>query len=199
MRHARPPGVLGRAEGLSPIPPWAERRRSAWRYVGQERPRFATIPKPGEESVWDYPRPPRLEHDSRDVFVSVGGVAIARSNRCIRVLETSTPPPIYVPMEDVCSDVLEPAASTSLCEWKGEATYWTVVTEERRIERAGWSYAEPFPEFEPIRGWISFYPALVECTLGGVRVAPQPGVFYGGWVTPEIVGPFKGEPGSESW
>jgi uncharacterized protein (DUF427 family) len=126
-------------------------------------------------------------------------VEIARSNRCIRVLETASPPTFYIPPADVNMDAIEPAAGGSVCEWKGSAAYWTVSAAGRKLERAGWSYPEPFEGFEAIRGYLSFYPAALECFVGGVRVQPQPGRFYGGWVTPGIAGPFKGEPGSESW
>ena len=181
------------------IPDWARSGRSGWRYHGQERPSFASAPQPGQESVWDYPRPPRLEEDKRVVQVRVGDVEIARTRRAVRVLETASPPTFYLPPEDVRTELLEPSPGRSLCEWKGEARYFSLVLPDRRIEQAGWSYPEPFPEFEAIRSFLSVYPARVECFVDGTRVQPQPGRFYGGWVTPELVGPFKGEPGSEGW
>ena len=181
------------------IPKWAREARSAWSYVGQKRPPFAVAPKCGQESVWDYPRPPRLENDSREVTVRVGDTVIARTRRAVRVLETASPPTFYLPFKDVRLEILEPGPASSRCEWKGEARYWTVVFTDQRFERVAWSYEDPFPGFGPIRGYLSFYPARFECYVGSVRVKAQPGHFYGGWVTPEVVGPFKGEPGSERW
>jgi uncharacterized protein (DUF427 family) len=133
------------------------------------------------------------------VTVRLGAFSIAETTRAVRVLETASPPTFYLPPEDVRTELLEPATGTSLCEWKGEAEYRDVVVGDRRIERAAWLYPEPFPEFETLRGHLSFYPAKLECFVGGHRVRPQPGRFYGGWVTPELVGPFKGEPGSGGW
>jgi uncharacterized protein (DUF427 family) len=182
-----------------PFPDWARAARSGWRYHGQERPSFAAVPGPGQESVWDYPRPPRLAEDEREVVIRVGEVEIARTRRSLRVLETASPPTFYLPPEDVRMELLEPSPGRSLCEWKGEARYFSLVLPTRRIEQVGWSYPKPFPEFERIRGYLSVYPARVECFVDEARVQPQPGRFYGGWVTPELVGPFKGEPGSEGW
>ena len=182
-----------------PIPEWALRARSTWRYRGQERPSFAVVPEPGQESVWDYPRPPRMDADVREVIVRSGDREIARSRRSVRLLETASPPTFYVPPEDVRPEFLEMEAGVSRCEWKGEARYWSVIFEGRRFNAAAWSYADPLPGYERIRGYFSFYPSLFECVVDSVPVAAQPGRFYGGWVTPEIVGPFKGEPGSEGW
>lgn len=174
--------------------------RSMWRHVGDERPPFAAVPGEGQESVWDYPRPPRLSSDAREVIVRTGAVEIARTRRAMRVLETASPPTFYLPPEDVRTDLLEPAAGGSVCEWKGRASYWSVVAYGERLPSAAWSYPRPTAaRFEPIAGWFSFYPARLDCFVDGVRVAPQPGRFYGGWVTPDVIGPFKGEPGTESW
>lgn len=174
-------------------------RVRTWRWTGAERPPFAVVPGPGQESVWDYPRPPRLRADPRPVVVRAGPVLLAESRRAMRVCETASPPTFYLPPDDVDRAHLAPASGSSRCEWKGTARYWDVVLPDRRLEAAAWSYPEPFPEFAAIAGWLSFYPARVECFVDGVRVRPQPGRFYGGWVTPELVGPFKGEPGSEGW
>jgi uncharacterized protein (DUF427 family) len=184
---------------IQQLPDWARRGRTGWRFTGQERPPFAVPPKADQESVWDYPRPPRIVADNREVVVRLGPVLIARSDRAVRVLETGSPPTFYVPPEDVEISRLESAPGTSRCEWKGEARYWTVVAGHRHLDQAAWSYPNPFPEFESLAGYFSFYPGRLDCSVGGVRVRPQPGRFYGGWVTPEIVGPFKGEPGSEGW
>jgi uncharacterized protein (DUF427 family) len=176
-----------------------KRGSRGWRYYGQERPVFAVSPREGQESVWDYPRPPRVEQTSREVTVQAGTVEIARSRRCLRVLETASPPTFYLPPEDVRVEFLEQAQGRSRCEWKGEARYWTVKLPGLLLERVAWSYPDPLPGYEAIRDYLSFYPARVTCHVDSVRVEPQPGQFYGGWVTPEVVGPFKGEPGSEAW
>lgn len=181
------------------LPEWARHGRTGWRFDGTERPEFAVDPRAGQESVWDYPRPPRLERDSREVVVRRGRQVVARTTAAWRVLETASPPTFYVPIHDVVPGCLRRAAGGSRCEWKGEAVYWDVVLEDRVIERAAWSYPAPFEEFAPIAGFPSFYPGRIECYVDGEPVRPQPGLFYGGWVTSEIVGPMKGEPGSEAW
>ena len=125
---------------------------------------------------------------------------IARSHAAVRVLETSHPPSYYIPRADVVEHCLAPASGSSGCEWKGLASYWTVTSEAGRVdERGAWSYEEPFEEFASIRGYLSFYPSRFDCFVDGERVLPQAGGFYGGWVTSELVGPFKGEPGSSAW
>jgi len=169
-----------------------------WKYDGSRRPPFAEVAGESQESVWDYPRPPRLEHDSRRVVVRHGDVVIGDTTAAIRVLETASPPTFYLSPDDVDRKRLVTAFGTSFCEWKGVATYWSVDAEGDFLTRVGWSYEDPMPGFEEIAGYFSFYPAHLECTIGSVRVEPQPGGFYGGWVTPEIVGPFKGE-GDTGW
>lgn len=156
-------------------------------------------PGPGQESVWDYPRPPRIELDERRVQVWLAGELIADTTRARRVLETSHPPGFYLPPDDVATRSLVATGATSTCEWKGEATYYDVVAGGDRSEAAAWTYFDPTPAFLEIAGFVAFYPRLVDCTVDGTAVKPQPGAFYGGWVTPEIVGPFKGEPGTEGW
>ena len=156
-------------------------------------------PGPGQESVWDYPRPPRLEPCKRRVEAIFEGVVIAASDSAIRVLETAGPPTIYIPPDDCSLEHLTPTRRKTYCEWKGPASYFDVVVAAQRARNAAWSYPGPKPGFESIAGYLSFYPAKVECYLGGERARPQPGRFYGGWVTDDIVGPFKGEPGSLGW
>ena len=157
-------------------------------------------PGPGQESVWDYPRPPRIEPATRRVRITFAGKEIVNTNRAVRVLETSGPPTYYIPRDDVKMEVLEPNDHATVCEWKGQASYFDLVSGDERSERAAWTYDAPKPEFESIAGYISFYPGRVEAAfLDDERVRPQPGRFYGGWVTDDIVGPFKGEPGSEGW
>ena len=157
-------------------------------------------PGPGQESVWDYPRPPRVEPVPARVRVVVDGVTVADTLRALRVLETSHPPVYYVPRADVLGAAIRPANGSSVCEWKGVAGYWSIVTPARRIERAAWSYEDPSQGFEAIAGHLAFYAGLVdEAWVGDERARPQPGGFYGGWVTPGIVGPVKGEAGSWGW
>ena len=156
-------------------------------------------PGPGQESVWDYPRPPRMEPCRRRVRVALGEVVVAESARALRVLETASPPTIYVPLDDVRRDSLVPSGGGSWCEWKGEAAYFDVVAGGLLAERAAWTYPEPKAPFGPLAAYVSFYPARVACHLGDERVRPQPGDFYGGWITDEIVGPIKGGPGTLFW
>jgi len=164
-----------------------------WAHTGAQRPAFAVTPGPGQESVWDYPRPPRLEADTREIVVRFDGVEIARTSAALRMLETSHPPTFYLPPADVdTSCLVASGTSASRCEWKGTAAYSDVVGPERRASRAAWTYPEPF-DYREIAGYFAFYPTLVECFVDGARVRPQPGGFYGGWITPELVGPFKGE------
>ena len=176
-----------------------ERARSVWKHRGQARPDFAEEPGPGQESVWDYPRPPALVEDEREVEVRHGDVLVARTRRAVRILETASPPTFYLPREDVDMSLLHLAAGGSLCEWKGVASYYDVGKLLRRAGQAAWSYESPFKEMQAIAGHISFYPGRVACFVDGERVQPQGGNFYGGWVTREIVGPWKGDGGTGGW
>jgi len=184
---------------MTKLPRWAEIGRRGWTHTGARRPPFAKAPAEGQESVWDYPRPPKLVGDDRRVRVLFDDVLIADSIRAARVLETSHPPTFYLPPDDVRMEHLQRVGGGSRCEWKGEATYYDVVVGERRLERVAWSYDAPFGEFEPIAYYVSFYPSRLSCWVGDERVGPQPGGFYGGWITSELVGPFKGEPGTGGW
>ena len=171
-----------------------------WTWTGQQRPPFADEPAPGQESVWDYPRPPRLQADSRQVTVRVDGHLLVDTRRAIRVLETASPPTFYLPPDDIDQTVLRAAADGSACEWKGRARYWSVLSPDGAVlEAVGWSYPEPTAAFAVIAGWLSFYPGRLHCEVDGERVQPQPGGFYGGWVTREIAGPVKGLPGTGHW
>jgi uncharacterized protein (DUF427 family) len=157
-------------------------------------------PGPGQESVWDYPRPPRIEETARLVRVLFNGVTIAQTRRAKRVLETSSPPVFYIPREDIQMDALTPTTHTTLCEWKGRARYYTVTIGDRRAENAAWTYPDPTPAFAAIHHHLAFYAGKMDsCYVDEERVQAQPGDFYGGWVTREIVGPFKGGPGSMGW
>jgi uncharacterized protein (DUF427 family) len=174
--------------------------RDKWRRHVRVRPPGIVLPGPGQESVWDYPRPPRVEPVSLPVRVEFDGVVIALSNRAVRVCETASPPGYYIPPADVDPDRIATSARTSFCEWKGLARYWTVRSAGREAKDAAWSYPTPDPGFEILKDYLSFYPRRMDgCYVGDQRVEPQPGFYYGGWVTPELVGPFKGGPGSEGW
>lgn len=156
-------------------------------------------PGPGQESVWDYPRPPRLEPVDGRVQVWFDGTLIADTTNALRMLETYHPPTVYLPPDDVYTRALEPVARTTFCEWKGSASYFDVETGARRAERAAWVYFDPASPYEALAGHISFYPSVLDCTIDGEKVLPQPGVFYGGWVTSTVTGPFKGSPGMDGW
>lgn len=157
-------------------------------------------PGPGQESVWDYPRPPRLERSDKHVVVRLGGTVVADSRTAWRVLETSHPPVWYVPRTDVAAGVLEPTGRESFCEFKGTAEYWTVLAGGEVRSDAAWSYPHPSPGYEAMADAVAFYPARMdECTIDGERVMPQDGGFYGGWITADVVGPFKGGPGTWGW
>ncbi len=157
-------------------------------------------PGPGQESVWDYPRPPRVEPTSKLIRVVFNDVVIAETRRALRVLETSHPPVYYLPPADICMAYLTPAGRSTYCEFKGAARYWTLRVGDRAAENVAWSYPDPAPGFEAIRDHLAFYAAPMDaCTVDGERVTPQPGGFYGGWITSDIVGPFKGEPGTLGW
>ena len=158
------------------------------------------MPDDVRESVWDYPRPPRLERVGRRVTVTFAGRLIAESGDALRVLETSHPPTIYIPPGDVATELLRDAAGSSFCEWKGRANYADLVVDGRVSERAAWTYREPVEAFSDLRDHWSFYPGRVDrCTLGEWDVLAQEGDFYGGWRTPNLVGPFKGGPGTRGW
>jgi uncharacterized protein (DUF427 family) len=153
-----------------------------------------------EESVWDYPRPPRVETFSGLIEVHHGGYVLAKSSNTYRVLETSHPPVFYIPPEDIMMDLLSKTDRASSCEFKGRAVYYDLVTPEMRIESVAWSYENPSRGFEAIKDHLAFYPSKVDaCYVDGEKVKPQEGDFYGGWITANIKGPFKGGPGTLGW
>jgi len=157
-------------------------------------------PGPGQESVWDYPRPPALERVADRIRVVVDGLTIADSTAAYRVLETSQPPAYYLPPADLDLDRLAPTLTRTFCEWKGQASYWRITTGRRTIEDAAWSYPAPTPRFAAIVDHLAFYPQKVdECWVGADRVRPNEGNFYGGWITDRVVGPFKGGAGTAGW
>jgi len=156
--------------------------------------------EPGQEWVWDYPRPPRLEPVAQRLQVVFAGELIADTVHGYRVLETAHPPTYYLPPDEVRMDLLEPHNLRTFCEWKGHALYWTLRLGERRAEAAAWSYPDPTPAFAAIRDHLAFYPSRVEaCYVDGQRVSAQVGDYYGGWITANVVGPFKGPAGTGGW
>ena len=162
-----------------------------------KRPDFAVIPGPGEESVWDYPRPPAVRRDGRLVEVRSDNVVIAKTTGSYKVMETASPPTFYIPPDDVGRAALVRVTGATICEWKGTACYWALAADLEKP--VAWSYERPRARFDMIRGYFAFYPGRVECFVDGERVQPQPGRFYGGWITHEVCGPFKGEPGTGHW
>lgn len=180
-------------------PDWIVAARRRW--ASSSRPDDIVVPGPGQESVWDYPRPPRLEPVAKRIRVEHGGVTIADSERAMRICETASAPTYYLPRDDVAMDhLLESGARASHCEWKGEAKYFDVEVGDRLAPAAAWCYPNPYEEFAAIAGWIAFMPQPMDaCWVGDDPVTPQPGGFYGGWVTPELTGPIKGAPGTGHW
>ncbi len=158
------------------------------------------IPESGQESVWDYPRPPRVESVSKHIQIYFNGVLIAETRAAKRVLETSHPPVYYIPPADVRVEYTRGSEQQTFCEFKGTAHYYDIVVSDKHAENAAWYYPNPARGYEVIRNHIAFYSQMMDgCFVDGERVTPQPGNFYGGWITRDIVGPFKGEPGSWGW
>lgn len=157
-------------------------------------------PGPGQESVWDYPRPPRLENTSKHVQVIFNGVVIADTKHAKRILETSHPPVYYIPPTDVKMEYLTSTSRTTYCEWKGAASYYTISVDSKTVPNSAWYYRQPAPGYEDIKDYIAFYPSKMDgCYVDAEKVEVQEGDFYGGWITSEIVGPFKGGAGTFGW
>jgi uncharacterized protein (DUF427 family) len=157
-------------------------------------------PSQGQESVWDYPRPPRLEATNKRLQIIFREIAIVDSQRGYRVLETSHPPVYYIPPEDIQMQYLEETQGQSFCEWKGLAQYYNLAIGDFRVPKAAWYYPNPTPAFQAIANYVAFYAdPMDDCYVNGEKVRPQPGGFYGGWITNDIVGPFKGELGTWGW
>jgi len=184
---------------MSNNPSWLQAARDAWEWRGTSRPDFAELPGRGQVSVWDFPRPPRLVQDQREVIVRWGDMEVARTTRAVMALETAHPPTFYLPWDDVDQSVFQQAGGGSFCEWKGPAQYWSLVDGANSLPKIAWSYPSPLPGAEIIQDCVAMYATGLHCTIGGELVTPQPGGFYGGWITPELVGPFKGIPGSSGW
>jgi len=173
--------------------------RDQWRWRGVERPPFADIPAPGQVSVWDFPRPPEIVPEGREILVHWGDNLVARTRGAWAVRETSHPPTFYLPLADVDRTLLRATDGGSFCEWKGPAHYWDLVDGKRRLAQVAWSYPKPLAGAEVLAECIAFYAHELGCSVGGSKVFAQPGGFYGGWVTPDLAGPFKGDPGSIGW
>lgn len=157
-------------------------------------------PGPGQESVWDYPRPPRLEDSPKHIQITFNGVILADTHQAKRVLETSHPPVYYLPPTDIQMEYLQLTRRSTFCEWKGSAGYYTVTVRDRTEENVGWFYANPTPRFADLKDYVAFYPSRMDvCTVDGEVVQAQAGDFYGGWITSDIVGPFKGGTGTWGW
>jgi len=178
--------------------------KAFYRNKVRERPAAAEIvtPGPGQESVWNYPRPPRVRAISKSGKVELNGHEVASSSNILKVMETASPPTYYFPPDDIDRSCLIESTHTTFCEWKGEATYWHVVVNETRVENAVWSYQDPLDDAgdcRQLKGFFAFYPQALGCTLGDHKIDPQQGAYYGGWITPDITGPFKGPPGTQGW
>ncbi len=167
-----------------------------------ERPDLWPQPAPvraGQESVWRYPRPPKLEMCRHKIEIFFRGSLIAETNAALRVLETSLPPGYYLPRESIKARLALSPRKPSWCEWKGEAVYYDLVCAAGSVAAAGWAYPQPVKAYAPLANTVSFYPALLDCYVGGEKARAQEGGFYGGWITSHAAGPFKGAAGSESW
>jgi uncharacterized protein (DUF427 family) len=189
-----------------PSPRTLARHVARARTVTRERPPAGVVvaPGPGQESVWDYPRPPRVEHVTDRVRVEFGGRTVADTIRAIRVVETAGAPCYYVSPEDCALETLTRTSHWTLCEWKGIAYAYDVSAGGKTARAGAWSYPEPLTDlhagYERIAGYFAFYAGRMDaCYVGEERVEPQQGGYYGGWVTSRLVGPIKGAPGSEHW
>ena len=171
--------------------------RSAWRWDGRARPPFADVPVSGQVSVWDFPRPPSIEPVPAELEVRCGGRLVARTSNGMRVCETASAPAYYFPPGSVDAALATATGRQFHCEWKGISE--AVQISSSGIANAGWRLTAVYPEFERLFGWTAFYPQAVDCFIDGTQVAPQPGGYYGGWVTADLAGPIKGGAGSAGW
>ncbi|MGB3788258.1 MAG: DUF427 domain-containing protein [Phormidesmis sp.] len=157
-------------------------------------------PSSEQESVWDYPRPPKVEDVTKHIRIVFNNKIIADTHRSKRVLETSHPPNYYILLDDIKTEYLIPSAHSTYCEWKGRANYYTLQVGDRQVKDVAWYYPEISPAHKELKGYVSFYPEPMDaCYVDSEKVQPQPGNFYAGWITKDIVGPFKGGPGSWEW
>ena len=180
------------------IPEWLQEARNKWTYIGKVRPPFAETPKKGQRSVWDFPRPPALEQESREISVIHNATTLASTRNALAILETASPPTFYIPPADVQRELLRAIPQrSSFCEWKGKAVYWALAIAPEQI--VAWSYPNPLAPYAQLKDYFAFYPQHLECYINGESVQPQPGPFYAGWITNDLSGPFKGEPGTGHW
>ena len=181
-----------------PMTPRLVREAEYWRH--SNKPSFVETPGPGQRSVWDFPRPPAVERVLDRVTIELAGQTIVDTQRCLRVCETASPPTYYVPRADIVEGILVPGEGRSMCEWKGAARYFDVVVGERRSAQAAWDYPSVSDEYAVLADHVAFYASRVErCTVAGEVARPQSGQFYAGWITSELTGPFKGDPGTQGW
>lgn len=169
-----------------------------WKYYGRSRPTFAEKTTGDEESVWDYPRPPKIERVFVDIIVKIDEIIISQSPEAFKVSETASPPTYYIKAENVSIANFVKHGGSSYCEWKGVATHWKLKSKSA-VGVVGWSYDNPNEPYHYLKDCFAFYPAKLNCFLENERVRPQPGKFYGGWVTNNIKGPVKGAAGTEGW
>ena len=152
------------------------------------------------ENVWDYPRPPSIEHSDERLVIELGGERIAETSSSYRICETSHPPTYYLPIGSFADGVLVPVPGRTMCEWKGLASYFDLVTADRTVSAGAWTYPAPEPRFAALLGHVAIYPGKVDrCLVDGEQVQAQEGDFYGGWITSRVTGPFKGAPGTLGW
>lgn len=185
---------------MTKIPDGLLEEVNKWRNIKREVPDNIVKPGPGQESIWEYPRPPKVELFSKNMRVEFAGKVIAETNKSYKVMETSSPPCYYISTDYITMDYLFKSAYKTLCEWKGSARYWSINVDGNISKNAGWSYPRPWEGFEQIKDHIAFFAGRVDgCYIDSEKVVPQAGDYYGGWITSNIVGPFKGEPGTENW
>lgn len=180
-----------------PVPDWVYAARDKWTYRGQKRPPFAIEPKDGQVSVWDFPRPPSVSLVGASVSVYFEDTLLAQTKACIAVKETANPPTYYIPPEGISFHHLVEIETTSWCEWKGKARYWAL--KQSPITPIAWDYPTPFDEYEQLSHYMAFYPHHLRCFIDDEQITPQESKTYAGWITKDLVGPFKGQPGSENW
>ncbi|MGB5831244.1 MAG: DUF427 domain-containing protein [Thiohalocapsa sp.] len=176
-----------------------ERARGLWTYRGQRRPDFADDPAAGQESVWDYPRPPAYMPSRRQVEIYAGELLLARTSIAVRALETGSPPTFYLPPEAIDLSLLSVSPRRTFCEWKGKAEYFHAKGSSGIIKNALWRYPMALDDAKVIAGWYACYPSLLRCLVDGAAVRAQAGGYYGGWITDDVVGPYKGERGTGHW
>ncbi len=169
-----------------------------WNFNGKVKPSFAIEPKDGEESVWDYPRPPSIQRDSRTVLIILNGNRICETRKALKVMETASPPSFYIPRSDIDLSYLKINQEVTFCEWKGMANYYG-DSSDSELKSICWYYPNPKSYFTSIKDHLAFYPARVDCFINNEKVNAQKGGFYGGWVTKEIIGPFKGDDQTLGW